>query len=287
MSKRIICWWSGGITSAVACKIAFDLFGDDSCFPLMIDTKNEDEDTYRFKKDCEEWYGKEIDVISAIPERYSGIEDEWEKYLSLNVANGAVCSSELKRDVRKRWQKTNEFDHQIFGYEFTKREANRALAMSVNHPDSKPIYPLLMMGYTKKKCIEIVSDAGIEIPNAYRSGLLNNNCLKTLCVQGGVGYWQKAKRDFPEKFYAMAVREHNYTDKKGRPVTMLKDQSEVAKRSGNIQVFLVKHPDYPNLKCIDDMPECKIEPLMECNGHCGTNDLVETNKTFYQLNLEL
>jgi hypothetical protein len=24
--KRIICWWSGGITSAVACKLALDLF---------------------------------------------------------------------------------------------------------------------------------------------------------------------------------------------------------------------------------------------------------------------
>lgn len=27
-NKKIICWWGGGITSAVACKIALDLFKD-------------------------------------------------------------------------------------------------------------------------------------------------------------------------------------------------------------------------------------------------------------------
>lgn len=286
MNKKVICWWSGGVTSAVACKIAIDLFGLERCTILMIDTKNEDDDTYRFKRDCEQWYRKGIETISAIPDRYGSIQDVWRKYLSLNVAHGAICSTELKREVRIRWQKENEYSAQVFGFEFTKKEMNRALAMSINYPDSLPIYPLLMMGWDKTKCIEIITEAGISIPNSYKSGLRNNNCFKTLCVQGGVGYWQKAKRDFPEKFNAMAVMEHELTNKKGKPVTMLKDQSNEAKKSGNIQVFLVKHPDYPNLKCIDDMPECEVEPLIECNGHCGTNDLNAQNKTFSQLNLE-
>jgi len=37
--KKIICWWSGGITSAVACKIAIDSFGIENCQVIMIDTK--------------------------------------------------------------------------------------------------------------------------------------------------------------------------------------------------------------------------------------------------------
>lgn len=50
-NKKIICWWSGGITSAVACKTALDLFKDkNKCRVIMIDTGNEDEDTYRFNK---------------------------------------------------------------------------------------------------------------------------------------------------------------------------------------------------------------------------------------------
>ncbi len=283
---KIICWWSGGITSAVACKIAIDMFGIDQCELIMIDTGNEDPDSYRFKKDCEAWYNKNINTISAIPEYYNSIEDVWEKYMSLNVAHGAICSSELKREVRKRWQKMNEFKYQIFGFDFTKSEFNRALSMSKNYPDSFPIYPLLLMGYTKEMCIKIIKDAGIEIPRTYHLGFKNNNCFKTGCVQGGIGYWQKMKRDFPDKFLSMSDREHKFTNIKGKPVTMLKDQSMAAKESGNIQVFLIKHTNYPDLKCIDDMPECKVEPLFECNGHCGINDLIENNETHYQLNLD-
>ena len=39
--EKIIGWWSGGITSAVACKIAIDMYGVDNCRIIMIDTKNE------------------------------------------------------------------------------------------------------------------------------------------------------------------------------------------------------------------------------------------------------
>ena len=50
--SKVICWWSGGITSAVACKLAIDLYGKENCRVIMLDTKNEHEDTYRFKDDC-------------------------------------------------------------------------------------------------------------------------------------------------------------------------------------------------------------------------------------------
>lgn len=112
--KKIICWWSGGITSAVACKIALDLFKNtNECRVIMIDTFNEDEDTYSFKRDCERWYGQRIESITAIKtERlnninglkynlpnvtyidigyeYENIQDVWVKHKSLNVATGAI-----------------------------------------------------------------------------------------------------------------------------------------------------------------------------------------------------
>ena len=67
----------------------------------------------------------------------------------------------------------------------------------------------------------------------------------------------------------MASLEHNLTDSKGKPVTMLKDQSKEAKVTGNVKVFLKKHPKYPHLKCIDDMKGQEVKPLLECNGFCG------------------
>lgn len=141
--SKVIGWWSGGITSAWACKIAIDLYGKENVRLIMIDTLNEDIDTYRFKEDCEKHlYGKEIESINGFGNEYEKIEDVWRKHLSLNVASGAICSYKLKRLVRERWQKENEYDHQVFGFEFDKKEFNRANSMILNHAKSKPIFPL-------------------------------------------------------------------------------------------------------------------------------------------------
>ena len=276
--KSVICWWSGGVTSAVACKVAIDLYGHEKCRVIMQDTHNEHPDTYRFKDDCSKWYGLEIEVISAIGNKYESIEQLWRKHLSLNVATGAVCSYKLKRVVREEWQKNNEFSYQVFGFEFDSKEFKRALSLGLNHSKAKPIFPLMMMGYDKKDCIKILNDAEILIPEPYRLGLSNNNCFKTGCVQGGIGYWKKLQKDFPDKFNKMADLEHELTDIKGEPVTMLKDQSGIAKELAKEYkpsqfVFLKKHPKYSN-KCLDDMTGREPEPLADCNGFCGTNDLI-------------
>ena len=251
-----------------------------------MNTHNEDDDTYRFLKDCEKWYDTPISEITAIGEKYKSIQDIWRKHKALNNASGAICSSVLKRDLRLAWQKQNEYDYQVFGFEFDKSEFNRALSMKTNHPVAKPIFPLLMMGYSKDDCAGIINDAGIAIPMPYTSGFRNNNCFKTGCVQGGVGYWQKMKVDRSEVFNTMAALEHELTNAKGSPVTMLRDQSKTAKGTENAPVFLKKHPSYPNLKTIDDMKGRPVEPLKECNGFCSTNDLSPLSQTWNELNIQ-
>lgn len=274
MKNDIICWWSGGVTSAVACNIAIEIFGIERCRFIMIDTANEDEDTYRFKKDCEQWYNKNIETISAVGKKYDSIQDVWYDNLSLNVAKGAICSSSLKKDVRVDFQRKNEYTYQVFGFDFG--EVNRGINLKKNYAVAKPIFPLFLYGLSKQDCIRIINDAKIEIPNMYKLGFQNNNCFGTGCVQGGIGYWQKMRDEFSDKFDAMAKIEHELTDLKGKPVTMLKDQSneakEKVKESGDKTeqfVFLKPHKNYPNNKDISMMKGQKIENLSECNGFCG------------------
>lgn len=264
----IICWWSGGITSAVACKLAIEKYGLQKCKVIMLETDNEHEDTYRFLKDCEIWYGLSIQKLKT--NKYNNIQETWIKHLSLNTANGAICSDKMKRKVREEWEKTNIWDHQVFGFEFDKKEINRAKAMSLNHSHTNPLYPLIYEKLNKKDCLKIVQEAGIKIPDAYLLGFSNNNCLKTGCVQGGIGYWKKIQKEYPDKFDRMAEMEHKLTDLKGKPVTILKDQS---KNSLGL-VFLKKHSHYLN-KSIDEMSGHEPEPLTDCMGFCGTNDLVD------------
>ncbi len=273
----VICWFSGGITSAIACYLCIQLFGIENCRIVFIDTKNEDADTYRFKEDCEKWFGKKIESITN--EKYNSIEEVWDKFESLNVAHGAICSSELKREVRLKFQRENNYAFQSHGFDIG--EPKRALGMTLNYSDSNPFYPLLFMGWTKKHCFTVLEEANIEPPLAYKLGYNNNNCLKSKCVQGGIGYWQKVQREDYPSFLSMAKREHKYTDAKGKPITMLKDQS----KNGGL-VFLMPHPDYPNVKDISMMKGREPKPLMDCTGFCGINDLSKRNATESELNFD-
>jgi 3'-phosphoadenosine 5'-phosphosulfate sulfotransferase (PAPS reductase)/FAD synthetase len=295
MEDKIIGWWSGGVTSAITCKLCINLYGLENVRLIFIDTFNEDDDTYRFKKDCEHWYGKEIETITRIGKdnKYEKIQDVWFKYKSLNVAGGAVCSSELKRELRKEWQKENNFKYQAFGFDVD--EIKRVKSMTRNYRETaKPIFPLLMYGYTKQDCVQLLLAEGLKMPRAYVLGFLNNNCLKTGCVQGGIGYWQKMQRDIPENFNKMAQVEHDLTDLKGEPVTMTKCQKketkELVKLTGDKSrafVFLKPHKDYPLIKDISMMEGREPEPLMDCNGlACGTKDLDERNPTEKEINYQ-
>lgn len=275
--EKIIGWWSGGITSAVACKIGVDLYGKENMRIIFIDTMNEHEDTYRFMKDCAEWYGIEIETIKH--DKFNSIEEVWIKNKALNNATGAICSSTLKKTVREKWQKDNTWEYQIFGFDL--KESKRALGMVLNHPKTKPIFPLMMYGLNKEDCIKRVQEANIIVPSAYTLGYLNNNCLgKNFgCVQGGIGYWQKILRDNKEAFDKRAELEHKLTDLKGKPVTMLKDQSK-----GGGLVFLKPHPDYPDIKDITMMKGREPKPLVDCNGFCGINDLDTRSETEKEIN---
>lgn len=262
MKTRIVAWWSGGITSAVACHWAIQTFKNVAI--VFLDTKkNEDEDTYRFLTDCQKLYGQEIEVLSN-PE-YKTIQDVWRKFKSLNTAHGAICSTELKRKMREGYQNLDTDYSQVFGFEFTKKEIRRHFQMRKNYPEINMMSPNIENKMNKRDCIKHFTDLGIKPPQAYKLGYHNNNCLKTGCVQGGIGYWQKRMIEAPESFEAMAAMEHELTDVKGEPVTILKDQS----KNGGL-VFLKPHPKYPHMKDITMMKGRKVISLMECTGFCST-----------------
>lgn len=256
----VIAWWSGGADSAVTCKLCLEWFGAENVRIVFIDTKNEGKDCKRFKAHCEVWYNKIIETITN--PKWDSIWDVWRHYLSLNVATGAICSTELKRIVRQDFQNKNNFSYQAFGFDIT--ETDRAINMKNNYPDSNPIFPVLYQLLKKGESIKVIQNAGIEPPISYQMGFTNANCWDTGCVKGGIGYWQKIQKERTGIFNTMADFEHELTNEKGEPVTICKDQSK-----GGGLVFLKPHPDYPNMKDISMMKGRMPEPLMECNGFCG------------------
>lgn len=251
----------------MACKLALDEYSDKFDVQIVfIDTKNEHEDTYRFLKDCSEVYGKEIKTI--VSDKWASVEDVWRTRKSLNISMGATCSAEIKKRTRVQFQDP-EFDFgQIFGFDYTKSEQRRAANMLKNYPEINPLFPLIEEKYTKERCINELESWGVQIPQAYLSGFQNNNCFKTGCVQGGIGYWQKIQREFPEKFAYMVNIEREISKDKGEPVTICKDQA----KGGKKLLFLEHNPDFPNVGDISQKEGRPPESLLECNGFCSTKE---------------
>lgn len=214
----IIAWWSAGITSAVACKIAIEKYGKDKVIPVYIHIDSANEDNERFRLDCEKWYGTKIQVWKS--KEYKDQFDVIEKTGYVNGPDGARCTDELKKKVRKEVEKfytqnlfsNVQYTNQIFGYEYDTKQINRAIRFAEQYPHTKPNFILIEAGLNKNQCAGILLSAGIELPVMYKLGYNNNNCEG--CPKGGMGYWNKIRVDFPPRFKDMAVLErkknHSY-----------------------------------------------------------------------------
>ncbi len=188
-----ILWFSCGATSAVACKLALEK----NCRIVYFDIKTAHPDNERFIKDCEKWYGQKIERVSG---KYKDQFDVIEKTKYVNGAQGARCTTELKRNIRKKAQEG--YTSQVFGFEFSEKEIDRSNRIP---KELNPIFPLIESRLTKENCLGILLKQGIELPKMYRMGYSNNNCIG--CVKGGIGYWNKIRVDFPDVFHRMAVAE--------------------------------------------------------------------------------
>jgi 3'-phosphoadenosine 5'-phosphosulfate sulfotransferase (PAPS reductase)/FAD synthetase len=198
--KMIVLWFSAGATSAVACKIAIKHFGIDNVRIIYFHIGTAHEDNKRFISECEEWYNKEIEIVKS--SKYVDQFDVIEKTKYVNGVAGARCTKELKKDVRLKLEKENNFEAQIFGFEYTKKEIERSKRIP---KDINPIFPLIEKKLTKQNCLYILKKAKIELPTMYKLGYPNNNCIG--CVKGGSGYWNKIRKDFPDHFNKMAKLE--------------------------------------------------------------------------------
>jgi len=211
MRKRIIAWWSAGVTSAVACKMAQELYGNVEFYYIDIDSAHTDNE--RFKKDCENWYGQKIQSLKS-----SKYKDQFDVIKSTGMVNGptgSACTFHLKKQVRFDFENLNSLslfndnviDNQVWGFEFDKKQVNRAIRFGQQYPDTNPLFPLIEKGIDKNMCAGLILNQGIDLPEMYNLGYSNNNCIG--CVKGGKGYWNKIRVDFPEVFAKMVEAERS------------------------------------------------------------------------------
>ena len=192
-----VCWFSTGVSSFIACYLA-----KDADRIIYTHVSNQHPDSLRFLEDCEKILGREIEVLMS--EEYASVDDVIEKARYINGPFGAACTRLLKRNVRRQWEMENPGRHTyVWGYDIEERK--RAARLSVTMPEHDHEFPLIDHNLSKAECHAMAYMLGIKRPMMYDMGYPNNNCIG--CVKGGMGYWNKIRRDFPEVFERRAKQE--------------------------------------------------------------------------------
>ena len=201
--SRIVCWFSCGATSAVAAYLTIKQYGADSVTVAYIDTGSEHSDNVRFRQDVERWLGVPVLVLKS--DKYSDVDDVIARTRYIRGQHGARCSGELKRAVRLAFQQPD--DIQVFGYHA--KERKRADKFTEANIGLNLHYPLIEAELTHDDCLALIHEVGIELPEMYKLGYNNNNCLG--CVKAeGPGYWNRIRRDFPDVFAKRSAQERAY-----------------------------------------------------------------------------
>ena len=199
MEPRVVSWFSCGAASAIATVLAAIKYGS-RLEAVYCRVEEEHPDNLRFLMDFMRATGIPVAVVMDEPHEGS-IYKVFLKRKYIKNQYGAPCTMILKRDMRKAYQRPT--DIQVFGY--TVDEQDRADSFIDANNDVNEDFLLIENKITKQDCYQLLGALGIKLPVMYSLGYTNNNCVG--CVKGGMGYWNKIRKDFPAAFDKMAKLE--------------------------------------------------------------------------------
>ncbi|MFR1304099.1 phosphoadenosine phosphosulfate reductase [Eubacterium callanderi] len=190
-----VAWFSTGVSSFIACYLTTDIEKIMYCH-----IEDQHPDSMRFLSDCEKVLDKKINIIGS---PYRNVENVIQQFRFINSPYGAKCTEILKRRVRKEWERQqNEPITYVWGYDVS--EKHRAERMEESMPEFKHEFPLIENGLSKSDCHGLLCKLGVKRPKMYDLGY-PNNCIG--CIKGGMWYWNKIRKDFPEVFKRRAKQE--------------------------------------------------------------------------------
>ena len=247
--SRIVCHFSCGAASAVATKLALARFNRSQVVIYNAFIVEEHPDNRRFLADCEKWFGHTVTVLRD--QKYgASVHEVWRRRGIMKHHYGAPCSSSLKHEVVDAACLPDD-DH-VFG--FTAEETKRADRFQ----KAGVICPLIEAGLTHNDCLAMVERAGIVLPEMYRLGFNNANCIG--CCKGGEGYWNKIREVFPEQFAQAAEIEESF----GNTNSYLFRDRKTGERFGLKQLKLGagRHDEpLPSCSFFCDMAEQELDAL--------------------------
>ncbi len=187
--SRIVCHFSCGAASAVATKLILAKYLRERVVIFNAFIREEHPDNRRFLADCERWFGHPITVLRDERDGAS-VHAVWKRKRVISHPQFTPCSYFLKREVLER----NFLEGDVHVYGYTAEEQKRAARFD----GCGWLFPLIDANLTHSDCLAIIERAGIQLPEMYRLGFNNANCIG--CCRGGEGYWNKVRAIFPAVF---------------------------------------------------------------------------------------
>ena len=200
--RKVVVGFSGGVTSAWCAGWALRTFPREEVILLFCDTKEEDEDTYRFLREMAAALGMQITNESDGRSLTEVIEDE--NMIPNNQF--AFCSRILKQEP------ANRFIRKLQEQGCT--EIIRVMGFSGNEPDRMqrhvalawmqstfwcPVsvhFPIAESKTTKQQCADWCScEIGVK-PSAMYEWSEHANCPG--CFRGGRNYWKAVEANRPD-----------------------------------------------------------------------------------------
>jgi hypothetical protein len=195
-----ISWFSAGVSSFIATYLVRDEI--DQILYTHIDDQHLD--SIRFIQDCSTALNKEIIILQNI--YHKNVESVCRAFKFIKSPKGAKCTEKLKKEVRKYWEYENGKGHTyIWGLDCT--ETGRAERIKEVMSNFQHRFPLIENNLTKEDAHGMCAKLGVKRPAMYDMGYHNNNCIG--CLKGGMGYWNKIRKDFPDVFASRAKMERD------------------------------------------------------------------------------
>lgn len=197
----IAVWFSSGVPSAVAAKLAVDRYAK-RCDVRVVNNfvLEEDSDNRRFLRDVERWIGVEIEDARNVKFPHASAAKVWDARGGMSFPHGAPCTQHLKKEARQQWEARNLPDWHVLGFGYEEKVRHDRFVLT-ERPNVLPL--LIVAQLTRQDCYEMIVEAGIEPPRIYAMGYPNANCIG--CVKAtSPTYWNHVRQVHPDVFEARA-----------------------------------------------------------------------------------
>ncbi len=204
-------WWAA---KCVAAK-----YGVENTIMVFADTKEEDEDTYRWGRAAAANVGSKLYEISDGRNIWEVFADE----KLIGDSRYDPCSKILKRRLSKKFI-GNHFDpHQCTIYVgISLFEADRMESIQKGWKPFKVESPLLWKPYPSPAFVrEQVLANGLWVQRLYQMGFSHANCGGQ-CVKAGQAQWKLLLEKIPDRYLRAEAKEEELMEKLGRGHSILK-----------------------------------------------------------------